>query len=680
VSGLAALAISGDDRWNPPARAAERELVGPPKELAEPKLVLWSPNDGVAAALADALTVPEYDRPFMRYLFIPNGDMRTVRSLSLTLGFISRASLPYLPTPLANNHLVRFDIRRLAPRDEDIVEWLRFLEEFAFDTSFNLDLTRDALEFAAKFDVQIPTKKVERKVTRKVREKGPDRKETVEVRVNDPRGEQYKYKDDSGREPVLLKPGVWTVTLRFNTETEREVSETIVEEVPALLVDGVDVLRFNSRGINPDTLSRLQLLTSTEAPIIHSRYFLSRALSTIQTSDATKAKGQRDGVFETAFGGKYYQFRLGIDNIRKKAKQTKTTEQDVFFADVLFVGNIKGQLNAKQVFERARSDRRSLILNSDVTAKHRCVVDIPTLAELEGGMFTLDPKDENVDLKFDPLADLEDPEFDALEGIFNGANGLPITVAINGQGVFQDEVPFNVANDTTIPHPHTQRLQPLISCLRCHAGDGGDFWKPLHNDADELIGLRPGQVDVFGDLTDRRRAFTPDRIDRIAGQYRGGDQRTHLRRLREDYMTAVLIHVGGSFEGSDGSQADVGVLSARHIAALYARERFAAVGAKEALEDVGLEEGTHYPGGKLPDATGKMIDSSVATFQAVVPPDLRNRLGDFYLEDPRIAVLRSGGKLPWAQWFFARPFVAERSVQKVEAIRAAVREKQGAVK
>ncbi len=177
---------------------------------------------------------------------------------------------------------------------------------------------------------------------------------------------------------------------------------------------------------------------------------------------------------------------------------------------------------------------------------------------------------------------------------------------------------------------------------------------------------------MFADFHDKRKRHGIEFVNRLAGQYAGENPRDRLFRLRLDYSVSSFNACGGMFEGSDGSQADIGKLNAAWLVRQYARENYATVGAKESLEDLGLEQGTHYPEGQLRGQDGKQIDAAVATFQALVLPDARNPPDNgFLVESGDVAVLRSGKRLTPSQWFFTRPFVAERSRAGVEALRKA---------
>lgn len=639
-------ALSGGKKWDipklgdllgPAPNWTQKEgFVGPPEP---PRLVLWTPEMAVQAALADLQTVPEFQRRYIRYLFVPDGDMRSVRTCSLAINYVSRGSAIYLPLPLAGNHLLRVDMTLYAPRETDLREWLSLWEDFAFDPTFSLLLTKDTLEFAAAFDLTMPKRKVTK--TRKV--PGPWREVKRDITH---RGGDFHYPDDTGRVVPAAKmaPGEYTAILKFKTE----VDEDYVEEVPELLASDVDVVRFNSRGIDPVSLVRLQELTYSQAPVVEHRYWKFRALSQIRDKDKV--------VYDTVFGGRYYALRGIKKQVNKKGE--KGTDRDLFF-EKLGIGNIRAGLTVDELFDTLRSDQRQAMFRSDVTGKPRVVFSFHTPADKEGGSWgaiTADVKDKDIDIGDRGFANLLKPRFAAQEAIFPTVTSLSIFALFNDKGELQDEVPPDVANDSTIPHPHTQRLQPAIGCIRCHGSDGSDGWKPLRNDIKQLL---DGRLDVFGDLgAGKRNAFSPDTFDRLAGLY-AGDFSKNLRRARDDVAEATL-KATGPWEGGVGDQTDVAKLAAVRLGDEYRDYWYEEVTAAKALQDLGLD----VPANKAKEMFG-----------AVLPPDLRNQIGGFVPEDPRIAALRQGLNVSRADWAFAQSFAAERSKGRVEELRKAGQQK-----
>jgi hypothetical protein len=592
-----------------------------------------TPNDAVRLALADVQTLAPGVRCNIRYLWIQDGAKASLRTSSLALNYLSRASAIFKPLPVAEGHLVRVDLRTYAPRDRDLREWFDFWEQLQFDPMFSLLLTRDTIAFAGKLLDNLPKRKVTR--TRKVTKPGPVRRET---RIIVHAGGPYAAPDDSGRSWPDMAPGRYEIDLEWKgPPVEEDITETVEET--AVLGEGVDVLRLNAAHIDPVAFVQLQELTHTLAPVVEHRYFKSRALRTIKDQ----------GVFRTIFGGLYYELR-GI----RKAKDvlgadTKATDLDLFF-EGLGIGSIKAGLSAEQLFDKLRSDQRLAVFRSGVTGKPREVDMFHTPAAKEGnswGAITGDVKDRDVDLGDRAFANLLNPRRQAREAIFPAATDLPEFALFNGQGALQDEVPPDVANDSTVPRPHTQRLEAAIGCLRCHYLDGSDGWKPLVNDVKRLL---DGRLDLFGDLSQGKNTFAADTIDRLAGLF-GGDFSKNLRRNRDDIAEATLRATGPWDDGGD--QTTIAKLAGQRLAEEFESYVYDLVDCQTALREIGLQ-----------------VDRkrAVETFRALVPPDLRSTFAGAYVpEDPRIGALRAGLSINRTDWALVYNFAAERAQKNLAA-------------
>jgi hypothetical protein len=84
------------------------------------------PGDWVGWALADLVTLPEADRPFVRYVAIPPwGNEQWVPMLSFALNSsVSQASTIVRPDVIANGWMVRVDMRKYSPRKTTIAKTL----------------------------------------------------------------------------------------------------------------------------------------------------------------------------------------------------------------------------------------------------------------------------------------------------------------------------------------------------------------------------------------------------------------------------------------------------------------------------------------------------------------------------------------------------------------------------
>lgn len=81
---------------------------------------LPGPADWTGWAISDLVQLPEVDRPFQRYLAIPNwGNEKWVPALNYGVNTaVSHAQTIHLGTVIANGWMVRYDLRRLSPRAE----------------------------------------------------------------------------------------------------------------------------------------------------------------------------------------------------------------------------------------------------------------------------------------------------------------------------------------------------------------------------------------------------------------------------------------------------------------------------------------------------------------------------------------------------------------------------------
>lgn len=574
-----------------------KPIVTPTK--TDPVKFTLIPQDYTLLALRDLNTIAPNDRVFIRYLAIRN--INDLKTSSLTLNIISRSSNIIRPIPVQDNSLVRVDLRFYAPKADDLTEWLNFWEEFAFDPTFNLLITKDTFNLIDKS--KLPK--------RKIKIPGPEREETRDITHP---GGPYTYPDDSGRVVEYAKAGEYRVKLRFKgPEIEKEVDS----------FEGKDVIHIDPSDIN---LTILKQLTNSQAPIVEHKYFKTRVLSTVKDS----------GTFKDVWGGLYYEFR-GV----KTSKDPKVTDLDLFYESV-GVGNTKAGLTADQQFEVLRSDQRVAIYHSKVTGKPRIVEMHHVLSDKEGnswGAITDDIKDADVDIKNRGFANLLKPKIKAREGLFPGSNGFQIATLWNGDGKRQDEVPPDVANDHTIPSPYTKRLQGPISCLRCHNADGNDGYKPLDNDIRTLTSKN--RFDIFGDLTKNNQI---DAIDRLVGLY-NGDFSKNLRRARNDQAEIFLKATGPWPESAD--QTDAAKIGAKHLCDDYAEYNYNLVDAHTALLELGYN---------ITD-----IKKSQDILQRLLPPDLNNILEGIIPEDPTLAAIMSGISVNRTDWALVYTFALERA-------------------
>lgn len=381
------------------------ELVGPPPRIIR----LPTPTDAQAAALADLRTLPASEAVFQRYVWSQDQYYESKQLVSLTVNYVSRAGVIYRPA-LVKGGLVRVDLRRIAPRVEDLAEYLALWEEFAFDPSFATIITKDQIEQEIK------------------------------------RGNIFADVLEVGRKKVLVRCKPYT--LDGVEQTSRWVS----------------TIRLTGRHLDPKTATELELLTGSLAPVTESRYFQFRALSTIK----------EDGVYKDVFSGLYYTLSkiqtakeagkkigtdedllfetVGIGDVDKKLTAEAIFERIRSDQRVaVFRSKVTGKPRRVDLFpalSKGQGGQGFLIVTHDI-------------------------RDQDVDIATSPLANLANFVDAAREDIWTKSNGLQAFALFDGKGNLQEAAPDNVVRDSTIPAPHTNRLSGAISCIRCHSdGDG----------------------------------------------------------------------------------------------------------------------------------------------------------------------------------------------------------------
>lgn len=605
-------------------RITKKKQTPEAKKPLEPVRVLPNGNDAIRLAYAHIQTVPEHLRCYTRYIFIQDSDLRSMRTTSVALQYDSRASGIIRPLPVAGPMLLVINLAYYAPRPNDLQEWTKFWEEFAFDPMFALLITRDTADFLNKHRHRWPT--IRTTETRRV--------SLGHTRMVKHPGGRFTYPADcvhGGRSIDSLDRGNY----ELETLEEQYRQERIESLTDVVLGKDVDVVRFNSEGIDPSLFQKLQEETHSFAPVVEHRYFKSRFLKTIK-DDKDPNKKNDDNVFKTIFGGLYYEF-TGI----KKSKDPNVTDQDLFFESI-GIGNIKGGVTADVLFDRIRSDHAAVMTHSKVTGDIREVLSFQTpntKDSISWGSITGDIRSKRIDIKGRQFANLLTPQRDAREGIFPKANAFLLFTMFNGVGALQDEVPFDIANDYMIPRPFHQRLDSL-GCITCHSMDGKDGWQDYTNDVKDLIVKR---FDIFDDRGLKHRTNS-DIIDRLAGRYTAVPKK-NLSRARDDFAEATLRASGPWKESKD--QINVCKLVATRLHEEYGSYWWTLVDAQIALQELGLQVSDKKEAVKL--------------FQQIITPDPKSLVKGVFLEDPRIALISGGLKVGRTDWALAYSFVLERA-------------------
>lgn len=334
---------------------------------------------------------------------------------------------------------------------------------------------------------------------------------------------------------------------------------------------------------------QLKLETHCEAPLLVAEQFVIKSLSTIN-------------------GGKYYQFR-GL----RRLDGTAVFTLDQYLKD--------------RGYDRAAAEKlgaldRVAILFSGVTGKERAAEFFKGsgVAPSRGsgiGSVTFDVSEGQRRAANSPFQNLLKSEFAASESIIEIANGYNEFALWNAQGELQDEVPANgdgaIAVDGTIPHPYVPRLNPAVSCIRCHGPHDG--WQPVKNDVQEV--LATGRIRVAGDLAAGEKAVDDETLNKLRGMY-GGNLLFPLNAARNSYADAVFRQ-SGKMSIPEASDAMAGV---------FTRIDYSQVSPEKACQELGLS----VPQGIKPERV----------IAAALPP---KPLGDELFE-----TLRQGRTLPRASW------------------------------
>ncbi len=591
---------------------------GNPKGDGQEWGMVTTPDEFVRMALADALTLPVQVRPYVRYLSVrDHEDLKHMRTCSLVMNLISRSSYISRPMPVAGGRLLRVDLRVYAPREGDLAEWLNLWERLSFDPNYSLLLTRDTLEFAG-IDVRTLPKRTVRKP--------PPAKWKVTV----PDGQPWSYPEWALKQGTLRDPqgGTYEIDVAPGKIPPGFVA---VEQVEVGIQEG-DVVRYDAPHVDPQAFKLLQAELKTTAPVCDHLYFKGRVLSTVKRGAVKADKGK---VFETVFGGLYYEFR----GARRGAGKDAGTDLDGFL-ERLGVGDGKAG-SATALFDRLRSDMRLAVFRSGVTGKPREVSMFHVLSEKEGGSWgaiTGDISDESIDVGDRPYANLLNPRREAREAIFPGPNGMPVYALFDGKGALQDEVPFNIAVDRTIPSPQTARLQGAESCIACHWKEDG--WLQLTNDVTKLVGE---QLDIFDDIGAGKKRMQPDTIDRLYGLYQGNFQKP-LRRARDD-MAETVLKASGPWEGS-ADQTDIVRLSGAYLTTEVRGWKYDLVTPKQACRELGYN---------VPER------EAVNVLRRLLPPDGGSAVYGVVPEDPRIGGLLADLSIPRTDWALAYGYAAGRA-------------------
>ena len=339
-------------------------------------------------------------------------------------------------------------------------------------------------------------------------------------------------------------------------------------------------------------------------------------------------------VMSTTRGGRYQDFR-GWPNGLKLADYLATRGAN------------------EKLVSSLGADERVAIVRSGVSGKTRRVdyfygVGVRPTVGLPLVAITRDVSDESVDPNADPFYNLLNFHFDASEVFAHLPNGLLEYSLFNGDGRMVTEVPPEVAVDHEIPAPHTQRLEPAVSCIRCHWQKKHDGWRLLKNDVQSMLALRSNgsRVDVLDDLSGG--LDVGDTLRKLAALY-AGDWHEPFR-LARNYLSDVV------FRGTRATVAQLGT----DYANLWQSRVYNLVTPGTACYELG------YP----PDDPSKAVD----TLRMLLRP-LPSIAGGPPLEDAVVALMESGIGVNRYQWDRVYVDLQLRAIQNMPKTKPAARKK-----
>lgn len=318
-------------------------------------------------------------------------------------------------------------------------------------------------------------------------------------------------------------------------------------------------------------------------------------------------------------GGIYYDL-LGME--RKPAKGTALDA---------YLGRFGLSL---KIIDDLDSDARAAVFRSKVTGKPRRIdgfrgakVKVTRGSGFIG--YTNDIRDGDVRADQDPLRNLLNFTAAAHELIAERPNGYHEWTLWDAAGNLANSVPDDVASDHLQPAPYTKRLQPAISCIRCHGAFDG--WQPVENDVRKMLRGQSGGLDVFDDLSNLQGGVD-NTLLLLAGKYSGELDTTKdrpnpgapLQIGRDTYAAAVFESTGGRH---------VPEVSTR-VSEIYKNYQLDAVTPTIAARELGFQ-----------------VDDEAATktLQRLLPP-LPATADGIHPEDPVLGALKAGLAVNRRQW------------------------------
>ena len=237
---------------------------------------------------------------------------------------------------------------------------------------------------------------------------------------------------------------------------------------------------------------------------------------------------------------------VGLDQARRLAEMTRSggavLRADFFIAKVLtppFYYGFSGVPKTLNEFYATlavdgktqlalRANKGASILRSGVTHKPRRISRWQ--GPLGPSWVTYDSREDGDPLKNPVRVPGFEFKHDASEHIAAKANGLHVFALFDAKGNRQDEVPPDIAHDSTAIG-NDQRLRAGVSCIRCHTERG---YRSFDNDFATLVEKGKANLHLPAEQAEYIAAFND--VERL---------KVLLERDREDYETAVKRATGG---------------------------------------------------------------------------------------------------------------------------------------
>lgn len=378
----------------------------------------------------------------------------------------------------------------------------------------------------------------------------------------------------------------WVPAVGFSVNTAANHARTIQ---PAAVIANGWMMRYDLRRLAPSPLALGKLLDTWDglakddpyfhvpdvntklgvaviAPHLPQEQAAALAGLSLSTGAIYRADWFLVKALSTLDGGRYYEFRQVV------RKPEKGSALDNWLSSRgLFVGTT----------EAVGGERRAAMFRSGVTGKPRRIDIYPTLTGGVGSI-TRDILDGETGPDAHPIRSLLELRAQGAEVIVQRADGLHDFLLADAKGNILDEAPPDLVRDHTIPAPHTSRLQPAISCIRCHGPEPSEGWQPVTNDVARLLGTR---LNVFADIS---KNLTPEQVaDKLAGFYAldVDSADSLLGRGRRDYAVAVnRVTQGIQFQDSKSVVAAV----SKQVSDIYAAYQWDIVTSEVAAREIGF--------------------------------------------------------------------------------------------